>query len=196
MNRNGLELVKQLSEVEPIMKKLISMGDLPPMFTVFLTLYKVGYQAFSYEKIVLNDDDMDEYLLSKITMYNNVEIDGGKYTGSLDYIFPYIKLEEEIEKYHLKSEKWNELGFIQIGLMHYGDILLLGINNDKSDEIWRYGQGMIGNVASKLDDNIFDFMKRLKESISYEDLEDWRISQSDIYKNLGEDFWRVREKEE
>ncbi len=60
-------------------------------------------------------------------------------------------MEEEIEKYHQKAEKWNELGFIQIGLMHYGDILLLGMSGEKSDEIWRYGQGMIGLVTSKLD---------------------------------------------
>jgi hypothetical protein len=100
-------------------------------------------------------------------------------------------LEDEIEKYHQKTEKWNELGFIQIWLMHYEDILLLGMNGERLDEIWRYGQGMIGVVTSKLDGNIFDFMKRLKESISYEDIEDWRINPSDIYKKLGEGFWRV-----
>jgi hypothetical protein len=191
MNLSGLELVKQLSQVEPELENLISKGVLPPKFSTFLTLYKVGYQSIFYEKIVLSDEDMDEYLLSKITMYDEAELDGGKYTGSLDYIFPYSKLEEEIEKYHQKTEKWNELGFIQIGLMHYGDILLLGMNGERLDEIWRYGQGMVNVVTSKLDGNIFDFMKRLKESISYEDIEDWRISPTDIYKKLDESFWRV-----
>jgi len=196
VNRNGLELIKQLTTVEPAMKVLLAKGVLPPKFTSFLTLYRIGYQSMFYEKIVLNDEDMDEYLLSKITMFNEVEFEGGNYTGSLDYIFPYVKLEEEIEKYALKSEKWNELGFMQIGLMHHGDILLLGLSEGKEDEIWRYGQGIIGTVTSKLDDDIFDFMKRLKESISYEDIEDWRISCDDIYKKLGENFWRVNRNKE
>ncbi len=48
----------------------------------------MGYQSIFYEKIVLSDEDMDEYLLSKITMYDDAELEDGKYTGSLDYIFP------------------------------------------------------------------------------------------------------------
>lgn len=135
MNRKGLELLKQQTQSDPELEYLISKGELPPIFVNFLKLYKVGFQSIFYEKIVLNDVDMDEYLLSKITMYEDVGINGNTYTGSLDYIFQYNKLYCEVEKYKQKTEKWNELGFMQIGLMHHNDVLLLGMNGDKIDEI-------------------------------------------------------------
>lgn len=191
VNRNGLELLKQLKEIPLELEELLNKKELPPKFSEFLTLYKVGYQSVSYEKVVLNDEDLDEYLLSKITMYDDEVVNGIKYSGSLDYIFPYEKIREELEKFHNKAEKWNELGCIQIGLMHYNDVLLLGVENDKADEIWRYGQGVVGSITSKLETDIFSFMKRLNESILYDDLEDWKIKPRNLYKRLGENFWRV-----
>jgi hypothetical protein len=108
------------------------------------------------------------------------------------HIFPYKKILDEIEKYKKKEENWNQIGLIQIGLIYQGDVLLLGVENENRDEIWRYGQGLLSNVHTKLEDNIFDLFMRSKEVLLQEDLEDWGIKPYQIYKLLSEDFWRVR----
>jgi hypothetical protein len=76
--------------------------------------------------------------------------------------------------------------------MFYGDILLVGMEDKNKDEIWRYGQGILTSICCKLEDNIFDFFKRLQEAIDPDVLKDWDVTIEQIYKNLNEDFYRVR----
>lgn len=192
MNRKGLELLKQVESINDDLKLLLSKKDLPDEFRRFLTLYKVGGQSIHFEKIVLDDMATDQYLLTAPAMYNAVIINGEEYTASIDHIFPYEQLIEELDKYKAQVEHWNKAGFVQIGLMYYGDVLLLGMEGEKRDQIWRYGQGLIKTTMSKLENNIFDFFKRLSESLLEEDIESWGIKKSQIYKNLVEDFWRVK----
>ena len=192
MNRIGLELLKQVDKNADGFAELLNNHQFPPKFLDFITLFKIGYKSFKFEKIVLNDDEMDFYPLTSIVTYDGIQVDGGEYFGTIDHIFPYKKLLDEIEKYKNKEENWNKIGFIQIGLIYQGDVLLLGVENKNRDEIWRYGQGLLSNVHTKLEDNIFDLFMRSKEILLQEDLEDWGIKTSQIYKLLTEDFWRVR----
>ncbi|MBC5837497.1 hypothetical protein [Flavobacterium muglaense] len=192
MNRIGLELLQQVDKNADGFAELLSNHQLPPKFLDFITLFKIGYKSFKLEKIVLNDDEMDFYPLTSIVTYDGVQVDGEEYFGTIDHIFPYKKVLDEIEKYKNKEENWNKFGFIQIGLIYQGDVLLLGVENKNRDEIWRYGQGLLSNVHTKLEDNIFDLFMRSKEVLLQEDLEDWGIKPYQIYKLLTEDFWRVR----
>lgn len=192
MNRIGLEILKQVDKNVEGFSDLTSNQTLPSIFLKFISLYKIGYQSFKLEKIVLDNQEMDFYPLTSISMYDGVEIDGEEYFGTIDHIFPYKKILKEVEKYHNKEENWNTKGFIQIGLMFHGDVLLLGVEDKNKDEIWRYGQGLLNKVHSKLEDNIFDFFMRAKEVLLVDDIKDWGINYSQIYKLIKEDFWRVK----
>ncbi|OQD43419.1 hypothetical protein BUL40_06200 [Croceivirga radicis] len=193
MNRIGLELLKQVDKNVEGFSDLVSNPILPSVFLNFISLYKIGYQSFKLEKIVLDDQGMDLYPLTSISMYDGVEMNGEEYFSTIDHIFPHQKILEEVKKYQSKEENWNTKGFIQIGLMLHGDVLLLGVEDENKDEIWRYGQGLLNQVHSKLEDNIFDFFMRAKEVLLEDDIEDWGINSSRIYKLLKEDFWRVKE---
>jgi hypothetical protein len=186
MNRVGLELLQQVDKNADGFAELAN-SHLPPKFLDFISLYKIGYKSFKFEKIVLNDNEMDFYPLTSMVTYDGVQFDGEEYFGTIDHIFPYKKLLDEIEKYKNKEETWNKMGFIQIGLIYQGDVLLLGVEDKNRDEIWRFGQGL-SNVHTKLEMNIFDLFMRSKEILLQEDLEDWGVKSYQIYKLLSEDF--------
>ena len=196
MNRVGIELLQQVDKNADGFEDLYCNELIPPKFLDFISLYKIGYKAFKFEKIVLNDNEMDYYPLTSMITYNGIQMDGEEYFGTIDHIFPYVKILNEIEKYKNKKENWNIKGFIQIGLIHEGDVLLLGVEDKNKDEIWRYGQGLLSNVHTKLESNIFDLFIRTKEVLLQEDIEEWGIKSHQIYKLLFEDFWRVRKVQE
>ena len=192
MNRIGLELIKQVDLKSEGLSELVSNQLLPNKFIDFISLYSIGYQSFNLEKIVLDDEEMDIYPLTTISIYDGVMMYEEEYHATIDHIFPYVQIVNEISNYNDKVENWHHKGFIQIGLLFHGDVLLLGIENDNRDEIWRYGQGLLNKVHSKLEDNIFSFFCKAKEKVLIEDLEDWKINVDQLYKNWKDDFWRVK----
>ena len=192
LNRHGLELLFQLDKIPNEYLYLVEDKRIPPVFRKFLKNYKIGANSLKGEIIRLSNEPDSERVLTKITMYEEVEMDGENYHAVLDYIFDYRKLEQELVKYENQIENWNKLGFMQIGFMHWSDVLLIGMKNENLDEIWRYGQGLLSKVCSKLESDIFQFVSRLKESLQEEDLVEWNISKSQIYRNLNEGFWRIK----
>ncbi len=192
LNRRGLELLFQIDNIPKEYAHLLEDQRIPSIFRQFLKNYKIGANSLRGEKIRLNDEHESERVLTKITMYEELEMEEEKYHAVLDYIFDYGRLEQEMMKYENETENWNKLGFMQIGIMHWSDVLLIGMRDENLDEIWRYGQGLLSKVCSKLENDIFKFVSKLKESVQDEDLAEWNISKNHIYRNLNEDFWRVK----
>ncbi|HEY3404112.1 MAG TPA: hypothetical protein VGK59_12035 [Ohtaekwangia sp.] len=190
MNRKGLELLKTPEAPTGDLKKILDTKVFPPKFLNFLSLYGTG--TYSFETIVLDDQVMDRFVLTAGEMYNEVPMHGELYTASIDHILPARKLLMELDKYNARAERWNQMGFVQIGLMGHDDVLLLGMEERNRDEIWRYGQGLTRTPCSKLEDDIFQLFKRFREVIDPDDLVGWNIRPEQIYKNFHEDFWRVR----
>jgi hypothetical protein len=190
MKRQGLELLKRRTESSDSFEKLLKNSELPQKFSLFLNHFQVG-ESFTFSTYLKYKHS--DYVLNNLIMFDNESLEGEEYYAVIDYIFSYEKLLEEHEKYKLKVENWNREGFMQIGLMFWGDVLLLGMEGDRKDEIWRYGNGLIKTVLSKLDENIFNFFSRLKCTVDSETLEELKINTAQLYRNWGEDFWRVRE---
>jgi len=44
----------------------------------------------------------------------------------------------------------------------------------------------------KLDNNIFDFISRLYETLDEENIADYNLNIDKIYRNLNESFWRIK----
>lgn len=192
LNRLGLELLYQVDKIPDEYFWLVEDNRIPPIFRQFLKNYRIGTNSLKGEKIRLTNEPDSERVLTKITMYEEVIMEGENYHAVLDYIFDYRKLGQELVKFEDATENWNKLGFMQIGIMHWSDVLLIGMKNENLDEIWRYGQGLLSRVCSKLESDIFKFISRLRESLQEEDLAEWNISKKQIYRNLNEDFWRVK----
>ena len=165
LNRRGLELLFQIDNIPNEYAHLLEDQRIPPIFRQFLKNYKIGPNSLRGEKIRLNDEHESERVLTKITMYEELEMEEEKYHAVLDYIFDYGRLEQEMLKYENETENWNKLGFMQIGIMHWSDVLLIGMRDENLDEIWRYGQGLLSKVCSKLENDVFKFVSKLKESL-------------------------------
>ena len=75
----------------------------------------------------------------------------------------------------------------------------LGMESHNLEEIWIYGDaiwGCTGQDYVKFGANIFEFMSLLEQFWITDGLEDHGLKSSRVYKNWGEDFWRVREEKE
>ncbi|MCB0748338.1 MAG: hypothetical protein KDC90_12830 [Ignavibacteriae bacterium] len=196
MNRKGLELLRQLEigeKEEELLNDLLQNPLLPDLFKTFIKNYKIGKNWTTGELIIVDEQTNAKVWLTQITMYE--PDDSSDYHACLDYIFDYEQLLNEVDKYYEKAENWNNLGFIQIGLMHWSDVLLIGVEGTNKDEIWRYGTGNLNQTFSKLTNNIFEFVGKLRESIDYENLRDYGIEPDQIYRNLNETFWKFKPSE-
>jgi hypothetical protein len=191
MNRKGLELLRPLQSISDELRMILEQKIFPPQFSTFLSLYRTGLGSFQYERILLKDES-DLAMLTYGQMYDNALVDGQIYSGTIDHIFSADRLSREIDEFKGKTEKWHRMGFAQIGLMFHGDILLVGVEDNNQDEIWRYGQGIIGNLTCKLENSIFDFFRRLNEKVDEEGLQEFNINLGGIYKKFDEDFWRIK----
>jgi len=194
MNRRGLELLRPLETLNDDLSRILEQSLFPPKFSTFLSLYRTGLGSFQFERVLLKDES-DFVILTYGQMYDNDLIEGQTYSGTIDHIFSPDKLLIEINEYRERKEKWHSMGFAKIGLMFHGDILLVGVEDNNEDEIWRYGQGIIEKLTCKLEDNIFNFFKKLSEKVDKEGLEELNIALDDVYKKLGDDFWRIRKTE-
>ncbi len=94
----------------------------------------------------------------------------------------FIEL-ENMFKYCKNSDVWEENEAIPITSHSHGGTILLGLSGDKTDKLfYEYGNGL-----QFIEETVYSFVKRLNCVIDYDG------DTSRLYKNWGEDFWRVRE---
>jgi len=149
MNRKGLELLLPNDIESKALDTLLKKEMLSDDFKVFLKNYKAGQSWLKGNLLLLDEESGEQIGLTQLKMFepdNNPE----NYHACVDYIFEYTKLLEEIEKYNKRSDKWNDLGFVQIGLLHWSDVLLIGVENGNKGEVWRYGTGIFGNHSPQI----------------------------------------------
>jgi hypothetical protein len=172
MDRKGFELLEQIEEKSEELKELLKEPLLPNSFRTFVRSYKIGKDLIRRELLQINDQTSDKISLTQLSMYELTK--GNDYQGCLDYIFDAQDLLKEFDNYKLQTENWHKLGFIQIGLMdNSSDVLLLGVQEDNKDQVWRHEPS---------------------ESIDYENLTIHQTELDQIYKNISENYWRVRTK--
>lgn len=188
--RKGLNLINCLFNKESKLEEILKIIELPSSFKLFLQNYEVGYKMLKKEKILVNQEKIP---FIYFIIYENTLINGEEYNASIDKILDYDEILEEYNNYINKKDNWNDLGLMKVGYLFYGDILLLGLEKHNRGEIWRYGNGIFSEVCSKLENNIFDFLQRIRCKVDLDILEELGINEKQIYKNYNEDFWRIKE---
>jgi len=176
--KRGLELLKQKRQTNKLnkLKALEEEFDLPEIFNIFLNTFELGQNGF------LNAKRLFEEILLPIT---SVEYRSKLLDANLRISHFY-----GVEKLY---EKWNdELEFSQCEVQDmlfpiaYTEIELdhILIKLDETGSIW-YSD----NEPKSLATNVFDFCINLFET----EINDNDYVGSNVYKNLGEDFWRIKE---
>lgn len=202
--RKGLELLKQIDKKPKILENIIQENKFPPKMLMFLANYKVGFHDIMFLEETYPYGKLNTKIPIALYTADYIRLktlfDGEEYTNYFFELLNYEELIIEYKEYENITCEWHDNGFIKIGFMApFRDLLLLGVEEENKDEIWRFGEYRGPKTTSdyfKFDDNIFDFMSRLEQYWSDKDLKDKGIDSSLVYKNWGEDFWRVREDKE
>ena len=165
----------------------LSSEDLPPIYSVFIKTYATGRGGFKNKYVKLNEDLIQ---LTSITYFGE---DG--YENSISHLFNTSELASELKSYAEQIEDYHKQGFVRIGLFDINDSILLGVSKENNDTIWKLN-GDWGDdrpYKEKLSDSIFEFINSLKEVVIKMNLLVRRIDEKQLYKNWGEDFWRISE---
>ncbi len=108
------------------------------------------------------------------------------------YFYGFLNVDEFLKDwdvYGKNSKEWLQYGLIRIGFIDTGGGLYLGTRNEMADHIYRVVWDWKDNYEFVSND-IFEFIKGLS---IYEDLSNMEnYNYEDLYKNWGEDFWRIK----
>lgn len=192
--KKGLELLKQRDQYPEFFDMLLL--KLPPITKIFFTYYNTGDWKTMYgdgEIIILPNIGVCGVAINR--WFEDMIFDGKEYEDFFSYILPINEILSEFSQLESQTEKWHRQGMIKIGMMGQWDIILLGVGENNQDQIFVYGEGISAGKIHKFCNNVFDMLSKVKQYLSDEDLKYYskgKINTEDLYKNWGEDFWRVR----
>ena len=111
----------------------------------------------------------------------------GIYENSLWYFYDIAEI------YTASDSILEKEDYLVVGAFHTPDLLLVGINEENKDKIFvKFGDTPFDMPHIRyLDTNIYSFLNSCEVVYSLNIL--GNISVSQLYRNWGEDFWRVRE---
>jgi hypothetical protein len=167
----------------------LAISELPEKFKFFLSNFITGDQnTFKIERMLFEND------LIAFTYINFYSEENG-YENSISYLFSEEDIKKEMLSKELNKEKYHQEGFIVIGCFDIRDVILMDINSENKDQIWTWDgeYSFEKSKCFKIAENIFDFLNKCKIEIIEMNLSARNINTSQLYRNWGEDFWRVRE---
>lgn len=178
--KKGLELFNCRAYGEkPNFKLLEDNGIfLPPLYKLFFTYFEVGdfmTNLFDFEK---GTDEIYRItpFLTSVSSNNNMPI--------------FDLLDDEDGIINL-NKAYKTLSYLVIGAIQ-SEMLLVGIDTNNEDRIFMYRfNDRVENDPSfvKIGENIFEYIHQLKEV----EVDFCKENKHRLYKNWGEDFWRLRE---
>jgi hypothetical protein len=175
----GIELLRSA-------KSHLNDLQLPPKYSIFSQNFKLGRNALRIEYININGELIQLNSINYIT-------DG--YDNVLSHFLDLSSLRQELLDYLNKVQEYNSDGFIKIGLFDINDSLLLKIDGIDVDSIWIWSGDWGDNRPEykRVASSIFDFIEDLELIVIQINLMVRAVALKQLYKNWGEDFWRVRE---
>ena len=180
----GIELIKRNKDLN------FEIRGLPLLYQTFLKTYSTGREALNLEYFKFNDDLIQ---LTSVTYFGEND-----YENSISYLLDIKELEVELKNYAAGVDLFHTEGFIKIGLFDMNDTILLGVNEDNKDTIWRLNgdRGDDRPYKEKMEDSIFDFVNSFQRVVIKMNLLVRRVEEGRLYKKWGESFWRVSEENE
>ena len=160
--------------------------NLPPKYIDFINCYKTGENAFDKEYFL--DPQINIKLPLVGISYFNQSISPEEL--SIDCFWSLDKVISFLENGGSKETEWKDFKLLKIGDFAYpnGVGIYLSLSKNTLDEIWLVDWSG-ENKRIKLENNIYSFVKRFKGKL----ISSYSSYESKLYKNWGEDFWRVKE---
>lgn len=184
---NGLNLypLQVLSRT----KKVVSGIELPPIYSSFLNIYQVGKEQPMFAQVYLDEKYNEKLGLTRCINEKYPDI------VSLGGLFLPEESVEIMSRVYSSDDSIHSQDLFLIGedgTGHY--FYMVGIGEYNKDEIFIESSDLTfsgGERVTKLFDDIYQFMRsflviEIDSGIGY------GIEYSQLYKNWGEDFWRVK----
>jgi hypothetical protein len=189
--RTGFQLIKtrQLSDRVRILEIENQLGfSLPPLYKLFIENFEIGKNSFVND-VFLNTKRNENYLLNA-PLYEPLK-DNEKWFLSISYFDDINKVVNDWKSYLCYEKEWLEYRFLRIADIGQGGGLFVSTKDEYLDEIyqvvWDWEEPYF-----KVADNIFELVKGfVMPDLTGIIADNYQTSQ--LYKNYGEDFWRVRE---
>ena len=182
----GLELFKSKSKDSNYeeLKKIFDFSSIP-LFKLFISSFELGVSNLKRHQFL-------DTKFNNVVPCSSVLIQSERISG--EYFFSGFFNENELmndwESYSIDSHEFLEYGLIRIGDIGIGGGIFIGTKDEKKDKIYLVNWGEDEDYTL-LADNIFEFARSLVVVLDKSNMESG-IEYSQLYKNWGEDFWRVK----
>jgi len=186
---NYLDLLKTNRDNSIIDKQIDSFEKskgivLPKVFKSLILLYDLS--KIGTEKLLSYYDSNYDAILQ---LYEAKNIKDQNI--SIERWFNLDEIMEQMEMIYTEDDKDIKEDFLAIGESFDQGIILLGIKEHNLDEI--FIESSLSELRiKKVNSNIFDFLYDFKIT-PIESYLPSGVKLKDLYKNWGEDFWRIRE---
>jgi hypothetical protein len=189
--RQGFELIKtrEISNIKQIIEIENQLGfDLPPIYKFFIEYFETGKGSFSND-FFLNPKRSEKYILNA-PLYEPLK-DNKKWFLSVSYFDDIDKVANDWKSYLCHEKEWTEFKFLRIAEIGQGGGLFVSTRKEDLDVVyqvvWDWEEPYF-----KVAGNIFELVKGfIMPNINGVIADNYNTSQ--LYKNYGEDFWRVRD---
>jgi len=172
----------------------VNIGDefscLPKIYKVFVSNYELGDETRLFRSLKIKTDSKPEPVV--IRWENSQEVNPWKIEG--DRLLGLTLLEDlkyEIQEYGQKAEPWHQSGMIKIGRTH-GDVVLLGIENDREDRIYLYGESSDYGEFFEIAADVFSLFAKIELIPDTELLDFHKVNLNELSLNWDEDYWKKK----
>lgn len=180
--KKGFDFFKTRIEVVPY--DLSSIVELPTLYKLFIHCFEISSNGLLLDRFMDRDGDIVNIGNIKFQLPDD---------SSIIYLNNFIDYTDILRQWSILKEEieWSKHKLLRIALL--GQVgfggLYLGCGKHNYDEIWIFNSDM-DEKFKKVSENIFEFVKMLNFSDDFSNLND--IEYEQLYKNWGDDFWRVR----
>ena len=162
--------------------------EVPPLYKAFISLFKIGRGLMSPQIFLHPNEDLK--LEMGVLHYNG---EHSNYIGLYDLFSVEECIQAKNNAFDPDDDIW-KLNLVPIGECFSNNILMMGVGLENRDKIYLENSNLF--VGDKrllfICNDIFEFLRNL--CLKDEESPGYGVRSYDqLYKNWGEDFWRVRE---
>jgi len=155
---------------------------LPPVYRAFITVFKPYFKNVEYY------DEMSDLKKGFLTdVYSSIEKESYTIDDDELSLESFMEVSDSF-KYESFENYRKDLGLIPIAFHGHGGGLMVGINEENSDKIYLIKDSTEFKFMAN---NIFELIQKMDVVIA--NFDDPSFDATKLYKNWGEDFWRVKE---
>lgn len=164
--------------------------QLPPVYKVFTQVYQLGREQSLNSPMYFDERYNEKLSVSRLIYSPNPE---NVIFGNLFNLDESLEIEDHLFELDDPIREMNVRIIGEDGTGHF--FFMVGIASDNMDSIYIESSDFSfqgGNRLTKVAENIFQFMSSF-DFIEMEDGIGYGVEYSQLFKNWGEDFWRVKE---